>query len=101
MIHIVDSSPFLKNLVSECEPNWTTLRKAVEDEEKSISGEWGSMTIPAINVPDRKNIVRKHEVEKVVDKLTDKGWASTTPKIVTNALQSINKLKGFDETIKR
>lgn len=88
-------------MLSECDPNWTTLRKAVEDEEISISEDWGTRTVPAVVIPDRKNTVKKHEEEKVVDKLTDKGWASTTPKIVTNALSSFSKLKGFDESIRK
>jgi hypothetical protein len=57
--------------------------------------------VPEIKVPDRKNTVTKHEEEKVTNKLTDKGWASTTGKIVNSALQSINKLKTFDEAIRK
>lgn len=91
----------MKKLLSECEPNWTTLRKAVEDEERSIIEDWGTRDVPAIELPDRKNKVTKHEEEKVTNKLTDKGWASTTGKIVSSALQSINKLKTFDETIRK
>ena len=91
----------MKKLLSDCEPNWTTLRKAIEDEERSLQEDWGTREVPHVEIPDRKNKVTKHEEEKTINKLTDKGWASVSETVVKNALQSITKLKTFDESIKK
>jgi hypothetical protein len=35
----------MKKLFSECEPNWTALRKAVEDEIQTSNYEWGTIKV--------------------------------------------------------
>ena len=73
-----------KKLLGECEPNWTALRKGVEDEEERVAGTWGEFNIPSTTiVKDRKeDVIRKHDEQKQGLSLADKGAASTTKKIV-------------------
>ena len=75
----------LKKLLAECEPSWTALRKALEEEEGAVSQPWGERLIPAsVSLPVTRapDIIRKHEEQQVGINLSDKGAASTTKKIV-------------------
>jgi hypothetical protein len=98
---IVENSSQLKQLMQECEPNWTALRKAVEDEERSIAENWGDKELPLVEKPQRPaDVIRKHEEQKTGINLTDKGTASTTKKIVQSAISSRMKLQALDDALK-
>lgn len=62
----------MKKLLAECkfrylifvlgEPNWTALRKAVEDEEESIVTGWGERKVDILPITGRApDVIRKHE----------------------------------------
>ncbi len=93
----------LKKLLGDCEPNWTALRKALEEEDENLRGEWGERPLPKIVLPTRaEDIIRKHEElsAKGLNDLMDKGAASTTKKIVQTSLLSRKKMAGFDDALK-
>eukprot|EP00347_Sterkiella_histriomuscorum_P003094 403365611 len=94
----------LKKLLSECEPNWTALRKAVEDEQETLQRNWGESQLNGDTQmkPERKeDVIRRHEANTSTGmNLLDKGAASTTKKIVQTSVQSRKKMMMFDEVLK-
>jgi hexokinase len=83
------------------EPNWTALRKAVEDEIQSLNYEWGTIKIEEKEIKEKKeDIIRKHEEHSAGINLLDKGAASTTKKIVQSSVQSRKKMMMFDDALK-
>lgn len=92
----------LKKLLADCEPNWTALRKALEEEDDNLRGEWGERPLPKVVPPTRaEDVIRRHEEQN--DKaglLMDKGAASTTKKIVQSSIMSRKKMAGFDDALK-
>ncbi len=75
----------VKKLLADCEPNWTALRKALEEEEQSVAQPWGERVIPErVELPAgrAKDVVRRHGEQQAGINLSDKGAASTTKKIV-------------------
>jgi hypothetical protein len=49
--------------MGECEPNWTALRKALEEEEENVRGDWGLKEVPERKQPAERaaDVVRRHE----------------------------------------
>lgn len=84
------------------EPNWTALRKAMEDEEEHIAGNWGDRQVSEVErmVERQEDVIRKHEKKATGLSLTDSGAASTTKNIVINSLKSREKLMRLDDAIK-
>ena len=74
----------VKKLLADCEPSWTALRKALEEEEQQHSGNWGERVIPPYQPPANRaaEIVRRHEEVNNGLSISDKGAASTTKKII-------------------
>ena len=65
----------MKKLLSECEPSWTALRKALEEEELNVASEWGQRSIQdSLPKAERKpDVIRKHEEKLAGIGLSDKG----------------------------
>jgi Cft2 family RNA processing exonuclease len=65
----------VKKLLSECEPSWTALRKALEEEELDVSAEWGQRSLldSLPKVERTPDIIRKHEEKATGIGLSDKG----------------------------
>ena len=86
------------------EPNWTALRKAVEDEQETLQQNWGESQVNGDTQmkPERKeDVIRRHEANTSTGmNLLDKGAASTTKKIVQTSVQSRKKMMMFDEVLK-
>lgn len=111
-----ESQPQIKRLMQECklnirlshfyligEPNWTALRKAVEDEEEHVAGNWGDRALPDNSqhkIERKEDVIRKHEEQSTGLSITDKGAASTTKKIVQSSVQSRKKMMMFDDALK-
>ncbi|CDW80337.1 UNKNOWN [Stylonychia lemnae] len=94
----------LKKLLSECEPNWTALRKAVEDEQEQLIQNWGEKHLENKQPrPVRKeDIIRKHEeAQQTGINLLDKGALSTTKKIVSTSVQSRKKMMMMDDALNK
>lgn len=92
----------VKRLLADCEPNWTALRKAVEEEEECLKGEWGERQLPPIQQPVGRaaDVIRKHEEQVSGLNLMDKGAQSTTKKIIQSSVQSRKKMMMFDDALK-
>jgi hypothetical protein len=101
---LCDKESAMKRLLSDCEPSWTALRKAREEEEESYSSNWGERVLPQyINPAEGRapDIVRRHEEQKAGGiNMMDKGATSTTRKIIQTSVQSRIKMMGFDDALK-
>jgi hypothetical protein len=89
-------------MLNECEPSWTALRKALEEEETSVNIDWGQRKLPeslpkVLRAPD---IVRRHKEQTAGIQLSDKGAASTTKKIVQASVESLKKMMMFDDALR-
>ncbi len=54
----------VKKLLADCEPSWTALRKALEEEEQISAIPWGERKIPeSVSLPTGRapDVIRKHE----------------------------------------
>mmetsp|Transcript_32662 Transcript_32662/g.31875 ORF Transcript_32662/g.31875 Transcript_32662/m.31875 type:complete len:118 (-) Transcript_32662:81-434(-) len=71
LVLIAAHSPPIKQLLESCEPNWTALRKVMEEEETSFKFQWGQKELPAQMVPRKEDVVRKHEPQAEGIQLTE------------------------------
>lgn len=89
------------NLLSDLgEPHWTSLRKALEDEE-SNNADWGTRVVPEIDIANKKeDVIRKHEEKHSGIDLMSKGAETTTKAIVQRSINSRHKLAMMDDALK-
>lgn len=99
-MQVCDQQAAVKKLLMECEPSWTALRKALEEDEGNAFGQWGERQVPERQAPARaEDVVRRHEEAASGLNIADKGVASTTKKIIQTSISSRKKLAGFDDAI--
>ena len=63
LVEAADKQPAVKKIMADCEPSWTALRKAREEQQLLVASDWGHAQIPqnATKIERALDIIRKHE----------------------------------------